>query len=97
MTTPEEVAKVKNGGGSKNVEKGSVAPPIAVVASSVPASVPLTPIGPGTTKNHIGSPEEIMIEVVVDIDKGLNHTHNLGALVEILESEILLGESTMIG
>lgn len=93
----EEAVKAKNGGGSKNAEKGlavflTVA---AVLLALVSAFSILT--GFGIIKNYTGLFEETTAEAAADTDKGSNYIYNSGAFAETSESETSSGESITTG
>ena len=78
----EEAVKAKNGGGSKNAEKGlavflTVA---AVLLALVSAFSILT--GFGIIKNYTGLFEETTTEAAADTDKGSNYIYNSGISAE---------------
>ena len=93
----EEAVKAKNGGGSKNAEKGlavflTVA---AVLLALVSAFSFLT--GFGIIKNYTGLFEKTTTEAAADTDKGSNYIYNSGVFAETSESETSSGESITIG
>ena len=86
----EEAVKAKNGGGSKNAEKG-----LAVLLALVSAFSILT--GFGIIKNYTGLFEKTTTEAAADTDKGSNYIYNSGVSAETSESETSSGESITTG